>query len=91
MALRYHCNCARCRVKGLTGPAVLITIGVLFLIDRSNWDWGFHRTWPVILLVIGAIKLAEAMASTEGHVSGPAPLPPQPPMAPPPPPPPPAV
>jgi hypothetical protein len=91
MALRYHCNCARCRVKGLTGPAVLITIGVLFLIDRSNWDWGFHRTWPVILLVIGAIKLAEAMASTDGHVTGPPPLPPQPPMAPPPPPPPPAV
>ncbi|HET9402345.1 MAG TPA: DUF5668 domain-containing protein [Candidatus Acidoferrales bacterium] len=93
MSQRFHCNCARCRVRGLTGPAVLITIGVLFLVDRSNWDWGFHRTWPVILLVIGAIKLAESMASTEGHVGYPPPPqassnPPQPPYVPPPPPPP---
>lgn len=88
MAFRYHCNCARCRIRGLTGPAVLITIGVLFLVDRSNWDWGFHRTWPIILLVIGVIKLAEAMASTEGHVGLPPANPPQPPYVPPPPPPP---
>jgi len=74
------------------GPAVLITIGILFLIDQSShWDWGFGRTWPVLILVIGVIKLAESMASTEGHVSAPPiqPGPPQPPpLAPPPPPPP---
>jgi len=89
MSIRYHCSCARCRVRGLTGPAVLITIGILFLIGRSSWDWdwGFGRTWPIILLVIGAIKLAEAMASTEGHLGSQPPVPPQPPIVPPPPPP----
>jgi hypothetical protein len=57
------------------GPAILITIGVLFLIHQSHWDYGFGRTWPVILLVIGAVKLAEALASDDGH--GRAPGPPQ--------------
>jgi len=50
------------------GPAVLITIGVLFLIGQVGWRHGFWDLWPVILLVIGAIKLAESLASTEGHV-----------------------
>jgi hypothetical protein len=75
------------------GPAILITIGVLFLIERSSWDYGFSRTWPIILLVIGAVKLGESLASTEGHIGpqGPqppqvaVPPPPQPPMPPQPP------
>jgi hypothetical protein len=49
------------------GPALLITIGVLFLIQQLHGGYGFGRTWPVILLVIGAIKLAEAVSSSEGH------------------------
>ena len=36
----------------LTGPLVLVTIGVLFTL--SEWyGVGFERTWPVLLLVIG--------------------------------------
>lgn len=62
-----RCRCQRCSIRGLMGPAVLITIGVLFLIGQRNWEYGFHHTWPVILLVIGFIKLAEALASSEGH------------------------
>jgi hypothetical protein len=54
-------------IRGLMGPAILITIGALFLFGRENWMYGFGRTWPVILLVIGALKLAEALASTDGH------------------------
>jgi hypothetical protein len=50
------------------GPAVLVTIGVLFLPGLHS-DLGFEKTWPILLLVIGAIKLAEALASPEGHVS----------------------
>jgi len=49
------------------GPAILITIGVLFLIGQFYGEFGFGRTWPVILLVIGAIKLIESTSSGEGH------------------------
>jgi hypothetical protein len=62
------------------GPAILITIGALFLFGRESWMYGFHRTWPVILLVIGVIKLAEALASTEGHGVPPPPGPGGPPQ-----------
>jgi len=83
-----RCRCQRCTIRGLMGPAVLITIGVLFLLHQSNWRYGFGKTWPVIILVIGAVKLFEALASTEGHGTppgppqgsgpGPGPLPPPP-------------
>ncbi|MBV9624999.1 MAG: B-box zinc finger protein [Acidobacteria bacterium] len=60
--------------RGITGPAVLITIGVLSLIDNLHGP-GWDRTWPVVLLVIGALKLME-----RGRASGPPPLePPAPP------------
>ncbi|HYA98190.1 MAG TPA: DUF5668 domain-containing protein [Methylomirabilota bacterium] len=63
------------------GPAILIAIGVLFLLDRWRGDYfRFHYTWPVILLVIGLVKLAESLASTEGHIDSSAP--PQVPQAP---------
>jgi hypothetical protein len=79
-----RCRCQRCTIRGLMGPAILITIGVLFLIHQSYWNYGFGRTWPVIILVIGAIKLAEALSSTEGHGNPPGPGP-QPGQMPPPP------
>ena len=34
---------------------------------------GFGRTWPVILLVIGGVKLLQGSASTEGHIPPPGP------------------
>jgi hypothetical protein len=72
MRYRYNraCNCARCRAHGLTGPAVLITIGVLFLLDQmGHQHWmQFDYTWPALLIVIGLIKLMEHSASIEGHI-----------------------
>jgi hypothetical protein len=47
-----------CRYRSMAGPAVLITIGVLSLLDNLHGP-GWDRTWPVILLVIGVIKLVE--------------------------------
>ena len=67
MANNVRCTCARCTVRGLMGPVVLITLGVLFLIGKLNWGLGFGQLWPGLLIVIGLVKLAEAMASTEGH------------------------
>ena len=39
-----------------TGPIWLITIGGLFLIQSFDGP-GFDRTWPVLLLVVGLMKL----------------------------------
>ncbi len=62
------CQCARCRTRRLMGPAMLLTIGGLFMLENLHvGDLGFHRTWPVILLVIGGVLLLKGTASTEGH------------------------
>jgi hypothetical protein len=71
------CQCARCRTRRIMGPALLVTVGALFLLENLG-ALGFGRTWPVILLVIGGVKLLQGSASTEGHIlpPGPGPNPP---------------
>jgi hypothetical protein len=69
MADRIRCRCARCRMAGLTWPAVLITVGVLFLVQEYSGRYGFGELWPVILIVVGVIKVAEALTSNDGHVA----------------------
>ncbi|MGD0792746.1 MAG: DUF5668 domain-containing protein [Terriglobales bacterium] len=85
------CGCARCRSRRLMGPAMLLTIGFLFLLENLHVsNLGFHRTWPVILLVVGAVKLLQGSASVEGHIPSLAPgaypaggpIPPAPPVPP---------
>ena len=56
------------RRSSVIGPAVLITIGGISLLDNLHGP-GWDRTWPLILLVIGAIKLLER----SGHLGGPTP------------------
>jgi hypothetical protein len=46
------------RMRGMVGPVVLVTVGVLSLIESFNGP-GWHRTWPVLLLAIGITKLLE--------------------------------
>jgi len=51
------------------GPAVIITIGVLFLLhEMRNGYFDFSNTWPFILIVIGAVLLASSVAPMDGHV-----------------------
>jgi cell wall-active antibiotic response 4TMS protein YvqF len=69
MARWRHCSCARCRIRGLMGPAILITAGVLFLINQYSWDYSIWRTWPIILIVVGLVKLLSDTLSTDGHVN----------------------
>ena len=64
---RIYCTCDRCRMRKLMGPAVLITIGMLFLLQSLNVV-DFDRTWPAILLVVGIVKLLQSNASSVGHV-----------------------
>jgi hypothetical protein len=49
------------------GAAVLITLGVLFLME-SYGVIPFDRSFPVLLLVIGCVLLVSRTGSTEGHV-----------------------
>ena len=66
-AQRNVCRCAHCRVRGLLGPIVLITVGVLFLAGQYS-RYGFFDLWPVLLIVIGALLVARSLVSREGHV-----------------------
>jgi B-box zinc finger len=67
------CQCEHCRTRRLMGPAMLVTLGVLILLDSTTSRLEFHRTWPALLLVIGVVKLIQSNASTSGHIG---PLPP---------------
>jgi len=70
MSDRIRCSCRRCTIRSLMGPAIIITIGVLFLLSEVRGGYlDFSNTYPVILIVIGAVSLAAALAPTEGHVS----------------------
>lgn len=71
MSNRLRCTCQRCTIRGLMGPAVVITVGVLFLLQqlmRSPY-FDFSNTYPIILIVIGAVHLATVFASDAGHIS----------------------
>lgn len=49
------------RMRGLVGPVVLVTLGLLSLIeDMGGPRW--HRTWPILLLALGITKLLERQA-----------------------------
>jgi hypothetical protein len=47
-------------LRAVRGP-VLITLGVLFTVDYF-YGYPFHRTWPVLLIVFGILKLLERMS-----------------------------
>jgi len=62
-AVGMNCTCDRCRMRKIMGPAILMTIGTLFLLQSVNIA-SFDRTWPAILLVIGVVKLLQSNASS---------------------------
>lgn len=62
-----NCPCVRCRAHSLMGAAVLITLGVLFLLDNYRVI-PFDHSFPVLLLVIGSVLLVSRTGSTEGHI-----------------------
>lgn len=68
MSNKIRCHCRRCTIRGLMGPAVVITVGVLFLLEQTHTGFRFSQTWPIILVVVGVISLASAMAPMDGHI-----------------------
>ena len=45
-------------MSAIRGPIMLITVGALFAIDHFG-SYSIAHTWPVILIVLGLLKLAE--------------------------------
>jgi uncharacterized membrane protein len=45
----------------MTGPVFLITIGVVFLVGEFVPEWDIERTWPVLLIVLGVLKLFDSV------------------------------
>jgi len=69
MSTQTRCRCQSCTIRGMMGPAILITLGILFLLHQVHGGrFDFGATWPILLLVIGLLLLASSLASREGHV-----------------------
>src|SRR6267142_5025643 len=71
MSDRIRCACRRCTIRSLMGPAIIITVGLLFLLDQMRGgSLSFSNTFPAILIVIGVVSLASALAPMDGHING---------------------
>lgn len=78
MSAQIRCRCQSCTIRGLMGPAILITLGLLFLLHQMQGGrFDFGNTWPVLLMVIGLLLLASAVAPRDGHIEPPPPVAPQ--------------
>lgn len=43
-------------IRAIRGPILLITVGLLFSEDHFG-QYPFYQTWPVLLIVLGLLKL----------------------------------
>ncbi len=43
-------------LRAVRWPVTLITLGALFALNNFT-DYGFHQTWPVLLIVFGLLSL----------------------------------
>lgn len=59
-------------VRAMRGPVMLITLGALLAVHRFG-EFSFTKTWPVLLIAAGAMKLLERMAN---RVTAEPPMPP---------------
>jgi hypothetical protein len=55
-------NDASAFLQAVRGPVMLITLGALVAIDYAG-IYGFWRTWPVLIIVFGLLKLLERAAA----------------------------
>jgi|SRR5208337_1147855 len=67
-----RCSCQSCAIRSMTWPAVVITCGVLLLLHQLHGSQFYlGNTWPIVLVVIGALHLASAFAPRDGHIEAP--------------------
>jgi len=48
-------------IQAIRGPIMLITLGALVEIDYLG-IYGFSRTWPILIIIFGILKLLEKVA-----------------------------
>lgn len=66
-------NDASALVQAVRGPLMLITLGALVAIDYAG-IYGFWRTWPILVIMFGLLKLLErAVAKPAPPYVGPPP------------------
>jgi len=46
----------RSGLRGIRGPIIVITVGVLFALQNFT-PYSFGETWPVLIIVIGVLSL----------------------------------
>ena len=56
----------RSSTRGLMGPTVLVTVGLLFLLANMP-NFPFQRTWPILLIVIGAVQVVRYARPERGE------------------------
>ena len=56
----------------MTGPILLIILGVMFLLNNFVPGFRFSRLWPVILIVIGLSKIIEDFQAKDRGGNAPA-------------------
>jgi hypothetical protein len=57
-------------VQAIRGPIMLIVLGSLVAIDYAG-IYGFWRTWPILIIVFGILKLMErAVVKPTDHYPG---------------------
>lgn len=47
-------------VQAVRGPVVLITVGALFAMHQAGVV-SFRSTWPLIIIIVGLVKLFERL------------------------------
>lgn len=58
-------NGAYMLARAVRGPLMLIALGVLMALHRFQ-DISITKTWPVLLILLGLMKLLERMAMQGG-------------------------
>ncbi len=56
-------------VRAVRGPIMLMALGTLMSLHRFQ-DVSFTKTWPVLLILLGLMKLVERMALKTGETAG---------------------
>jgi hypothetical protein len=62
-------------VRAIRGPILLIVLGSLVALDNLGGVSFVRRTWPVLLIVFGVLKLMERSASAGRPAIAPPPYP----------------
>jgi hypothetical protein len=52
-------------LQAIRGPILLIVLGILFALHQAG-ALPIYRSWPLIIIVVGVMKLVERTASPAG-------------------------